>query len=68
MLPPILIVPCASLIAVSRIWLGHHTWQQVAVGCAYGVGWACLIFKLWTGGLSAYGALVDDFVHDVVGL
>ncbi|KZV77725.1 PAP2-domain-containing protein [Peniophora sp. CONT] len=67
-LPPVLIMPCASLIAVSRIWLGHHTWPQVAVGCAYGVGWACLIFKLWTSGLNEYGALVDDFVHDVIGL
>ena len=68
MLPPLLIVPSASVIAVSRIWLGHHTWPQVAVGCAYGAAWACMIFRIWTGGLNEYGVLVEDFIHDTIGL
>ncbi|KAF9053662.1 DnaJ-domain-containing protein [Hymenopellis radicata] len=36
-LPPLVIVPLALLIALSRLWLGHHTVPQVLAGCSYGI-------------------------------
>ncbi|KAL7284723.1 hypothetical protein ACG7TL_002029 [Trametes sanguinea] len=58
-LPPLVVVPLASTIAASRIWLGHHTWPQVAAGCAYGLVAAPLWFILWTKGLNMYVSTVD---------
>ncbi|KAI0073711.1 PAP2-domain-containing protein [Panus rudis PR-1116 ss-1] len=47
-IPPILMVPYAATIATSRIWLGHHTILQVAVGCTIGIVFAPFWFMLWT--------------------
>ncbi|KAI0322731.1 phosphatidic acid phosphatase type 2/haloperoxidase [Amylostereum chailletii] len=58
--PPLVVVPCAILIAVSRVWLGHHTWPQVIVGCSYGAAWAFLWFRIWTHGMSDFGQLVEQ--------
>ena len=33
-LPPLVIVPWGVTIAVSRIWLGHHTVKQVRLSCS----------------------------------
>ncbi|KZV87764.1 phosphatidic acid phosphatase type 2/haloperoxidase, partial [Exidia glandulosa HHB12029] len=40
----------ALLVSASRIWLGHHSVLQVAVGSAYGIGFAATWFVLWTSG------------------
>ncbi|KAI0307736.1 hypothetical protein B0F90DRAFT_1807153 [Multifurca ochricompacta] len=47
----LVVVPWAFAIAGSRVWLGHHTVPQVAVGCAYGFAFSCVWFWLWTHGL-----------------
>ncbi|RPD61635.1 PAP2-domain-containing protein [Lentinus tigrinus ALCF2SS1-7] len=65
-LPVFLALPLATTIAVSRIWLGHHTWPQVGAGCVYGLLFAPLWFKLWTGGLNEYGPVVEDMVRSYV--
>ena len=44
---PLIVVPWSTAIAVSRIWLGHHTVPQVLVGAAHGVVLAPLWFNLW---------------------
>ena len=62
-LPVLIAVPLATTIAVSRTWLGHHTWPQVTVGCAYGLLFAPIWFRLWTGGFNEYGPVVEDMVH-----
>lgn len=67
-LPWVVVVPCASLIAVSRTWLGHHTWAQVGVGCLYGVLFAFLWFTSWTAGLNEYGAIVERAFESFVGV
>jgi dolichyldiphosphatase len=64
---PIFVLPLAGTIAVSRVWLGHHTWTQVAAGCAYGVGWAFLCFTLWTRGLNEYGRTIEHFFDEFFG-
>ena len=66
LLPPILIVPCASLIAVSRIWLGHHTVAQVLVGAGCGAAFACVWFKGWAGGAQPYAAALESFVNSYI--
>ncbi|KAJ7097942.1 hypothetical protein B0H15DRAFT_879140 [Mycena belliarum] len=58
-LVPVIVVPWAALIALSRVWLGHHTWPQVAVGCAYGIIFAGVWFLLWARGLSEYGVVAE---------
>ncbi|KAJ4487974.1 phosphatidic acid phosphatase type 2/haloperoxidase [Lentinula aciculospora] len=54
-LPPLIVLPWAALIALSRIWLGHHTLAQVSAGCTFGFGFAWLWFYMWTNGLNEYG-------------
>ncbi|KAI0649910.1 phosphatidic acid phosphatase type 2/haloperoxidase, partial [Trametes meyenii] len=61
-LPPLVVIPLASTIAVSRIWLGHHTWPQVVAGCAYGLLCAPVWFWLWTSGWNEYGRVVEAMV------
>ena len=64
--PPLICVPLASTIAVSRIWLGHHTVPQVAAGVAYGLVYTPLMFRLWTHGLNVYGPWAEDLVRTYI--
>ena len=66
--PPLVVVPLASTIALSRIWLGHHTIPQVAAGVACGLVFAPSWFWLWTdGGMSEWGSMVEDGVRAYLG-
>ncbi|OCH96419.1 PAP2-domain-containing protein [Obba rivulosa] len=58
-IPVLVVVPWAVTVAVSRIWLGHHTWPQVAAGCTYGALFAPLWFRLWTSGANGYGRMLE---------
>lgn len=64
--PCIIIVPWAAVIAVSRIWLGHHTWPQVAVGATYGATVASVWFFLWTHYFSVYATDVEQYVDSLL--
>jgi len=55
----LLIIPCAMLIAASRVWLGHHTWQQVAAGTTFGIVFASLWFALWTNVIDKHAMLLQ---------
>lgn len=57
---PMIILPWSAIVAVSRIWLRHHTWPQVVVGCANGLVFAPLWFHLWTHGASRYGYFLEQ--------
>lgn len=49
------------MVVFSRVWLGHHTWGQVAVGSGYGASFATLWFILWVrGGLDVLGNQAED--------
>ncbi|KZP25420.1 PAP2-domain-containing protein [Athelia psychrophila] len=65
--PPAIIIPWAMLICVSRNWLGHHSWPQVAVGCLHGLAFACFWFSLWTHGLSARGVDLEQYMDVYLG-
>ena len=57
---PLVVLPWSITVAVSRIWLGYHTWPQVAVGCANGLLFAPLWFSLWTHGWNHYGQILEQ--------
>ena len=63
---PCVVVIWATLIAISRVWLDHHTQAQVAVGCLYGISFAYLWFTLWTNGLDEYGRFCDEAFHSYI--
>jgi len=54
----LLIVPGAVLIAVSRVWLGYHTWKQVAAGTTFGVVFSSLWFTLWVNAMEKHAMLM----------
>ncbi|EKM82696.1 hypothetical protein AGABI1DRAFT_34460 [Agaricus bisporus var. burnettii JB137-S8] len=65
---PIVTTPLAMTIVMSRIWLGYHTWPQVAVGCAYGCSLAMMWFMLWTkGGVREVGQVLERGVWKLYG-
>ena len=60
-LPPLLVLPCASLIAASRLWLGHHTLAQIVAGVGLGIFMATGWYAAWVhGGLNEYGRILED--------
>ena len=59
-------VPYAIEILRSRIWLGHHTWQQCLAGVLYGTIFALGWFKLWVGGLNVYGQAVEQQLRRLI--
>ena len=66
--PPAVVVPLASTIALSRIWLGHHTVPQVGAGVVCGLVFTPVWFWLWTeGGMSAWGHVAEVTVNQYLG-
>ncbi|KAJ7063246.1 PAP2-domain-containing protein [Mycena amicta] len=59
---PLVAVPWAALVMLSRIWLGHHTMSQIAAGSIYGILWAWIWVELWRNGLSDYGRVAEELV------
>ena len=65
-LPPFLVIPWALEIIRSRIWLGHHTWQQCAVGVLYGTVFSFAWFALWVNGANEYGRIVEEQIDRLI--
>ncbi|PFH54369.1 hypothetical protein AMATHDRAFT_135772, partial [Amanita thiersii Skay4041] len=61
--PPVIAVPWATVVIMSRVWLGHHTWPQVIAGASYGVLFGSVWFTLWTNGLNQYGAELERLIE-----
>ncbi|KAF8077960.1 hypothetical protein FPV67DRAFT_1463604 [Lyophyllum atratum] len=66
-LPPLLFLPCAGAVVLSRIWLGHHTWPQVAAGVSYGIFFAVVWFRLWCAGFDSHGPMLEELVNGWIG-
>lgn len=67
LIPPLLAIPIASTMALSRVWLGVHTAAQVAVGWAIGIPCAWAWYQLWTvGGWSVTGQKVEQWFHETI--
>jgi dolichyldiphosphatase len=65
-LAPLITTPWAATIIASRVWLGHHTWEQVAAGCAYGFCWSIIWFNLWTNGFDKIGSMIEQVVESYI--
>lgn len=59
-LGPSIVVPWAATIAISRIWLGHHTWPQVGAGSLLGGLIGLAWFTAWIEGLNDYGRILEE--------
>ncbi|KAF9482791.1 PAP2-domain-containing protein [Pholiota conissans] len=57
---PLICLPWATSVVMSRIWLGHHTWPQVFAGASFGVGLASIWYSLWVGGWNIVGAMGEE--------
>ena len=55
----VIVLPSTILILLSRVWLGHHTWPQVAVGSMYGIVFALGWFMMWFKGVDEYGQYLE---------
>lgn len=51
-LAPLVVIPYALAVMMSRVWLGLHTWPQVFAGASYGVVFAVVWFEFWRRGLN----------------
>ncbi|EKM61360.1 uncharacterized protein PHACADRAFT_82915 [Phanerochaete carnosa HHB-10118-sp] len=57
---PFVVVPWATTIALSRIWLGHHTVPQVLAGCVHGVLFTYMWYSIWLRGANDYGQYLEQ--------
>ncbi|KAI5899649.1 PAP2-domain-containing protein [Schizophyllum commune H4-8] len=66
-IPALIIVPWATLVACSRVWLRKHSWIQVVAGCAYGTLFASIAFSVWTRGeLSQYNDWIEGLMNKLL--
>lgn len=56
----------AALVALSRIWLGHHTPGQVFAGCFVGVCFAFAWFQSYVLGLNAVGGQLEEWAEGIL--
>jgi len=59
-IPPLIVLPWATMVALSRIRLGHHTWAQVFAGSTFGLAFTVFWFSMWTHGLNDYGLKAEQ--------
>lgn len=57
---PLVVVPWAAAIAISRTWLGHHTWRQVGAGCLHGLVFTYMWFNIWVRGANKHGQIFEQ--------
>lgn len=63
---PVVVVPWAGMIVLSRVWFDYHTWPQVAGGTCFGVCFAGLWFGIWVedvGGIATLGREMEALLH-----
>ena len=60
--PPIVAAVSAVAVASSRVWRGHHDFLQIAAGSLYGTVSSFVAYKIWTGGLDAYGHSLENWI------
>ncbi|KAF9052620.1 phosphatidic acid phosphatase type 2/haloperoxidase [Panaeolus papilionaceus] len=64
-LPPLITLPWAVTIMMSRVWLGHHTWPQVFAGVSFGTVFAIISFAGWVNGLNSRGKVIEEWFHSI---
>ena len=66
-LAPAVAATSAVVVALSRVWRGHHDFLQIAAGSLYGATCSIVAYKMWIGGLDAYGHLLEDWLDTFMG-
>lgn len=57
----------AVVVALSRVWRGHHDFLQIAAGGLYGATCSVIAYKLWISGLDIYGHSLEQWVDAFMG-
>jgi len=65
--PPVVAAASAVVVASSRVWRGHHDFLQIAAGSLYGAVCSVIAYKMWIGGLDAYGHLLENWLDAFMG-
>jgi len=65
--PPVAAATSAVVVALSRVWRGHHDFLQIAAGSLYGAVCSTIAYKLWIGGLDAYGRSLEEWLDAFMG-
>ncbi|KDQ17751.1 hypothetical protein BOTBODRAFT_29904 [Botryobasidium botryosum FD-172 SS1] len=48
LIPPAVMTSLGALVTLSRVWLGHHTYEQVGGGWVFGLLFGALWWNIWT--------------------
>jgi len=65
--PPILAATSAIMVALSRVWRGHHDFLQIAAGSLYGAMCSFIAYEMWIGGLDLHGHLLEKILDAFMG-
>jgi len=65
--PPILAATSAIVVALSRVWRGHHDFLQIAAGSLYGAVCSFIAYEMWIGGLDLHGHLLEKCLDAFMG-
>ncbi|KAH8833582.1 hypothetical protein DL96DRAFT_1456291, partial [Flagelloscypha sp. PMI_526] len=65
-IPPLLVLPATFVGVNSRMWLGHHTFNQVMAGVSYGIAFASIWYALWVNHLNVYGPWLEDLADGLL--
>lgn len=65
--PPAAASTSAIVVALSRVWRGHHDFLQIAAGSLYGAACSVIAYELWIGGLDCYGHSLERWLDALMG-
>ena len=65
--PPVVAATSAVVVALSRVWRGHHDFLQIAAGSLYGAVCSTIAYKIWISGLDVYGHLLENWLEAFIG-
>ena len=64
---PVMAATSAVVVALSRVWRGHHNFPQIAAGSLYGAACSVIAYKMWIGGLDVYGHTLENWLDALMG-
>jgi dolichyldiphosphatase len=65
--PPVVASTSAIVVALSRVWRGHHDFLQIAAGSLYGAVCSVIAYELWINGLDVYGHSLERWLDVLMG-
>ena len=65
--PPVVVGTSAVVVALSRVWRGHHDFLQIAAGSMYGAACSVIAYEMWINGLYVYGHSLERWLDAFLG-